>query len=201
MQKLLFQSGTEEPMIRLHRVLFPVTALGYGRRLGVWVQGCSRSCPHCISPEMQPADGPAVPLQNLLQQFPELEGCGGLTISGGEPLDQPEAVLALMEWFAARYTDDILIYTGYQLQQLPSQAARQVVERAAAVVEGPYREKLNRGVGLYGSENQHLVVRRYPERYRDFATQARTLQPFWEDDRLLLIGIPSKEDSTEDEPS
>lgn len=106
-----------------------------------------------------------------------------------------------MEWFAARYTDDILIYTGYQLQQLPSQAARQVVERAAAVVEGPYREELNRGVGLYGSENQHLVVRRYPERYRDFATQARTLQPFWEDDRLLLIGIPSKEDSTEDGPS
>ena len=143
MQELLFPTGAEEPVIRLHRVLFPVTALGYGRRLGVWVQGCSRSCPHCISPEMQPQDRPALPLQSLLRQLPELEDCSGLTISGGEPLDQPEAVLALMEWFAARYTDDILLYTGYQLCQLPSQAARRVVEKAAAVVEGPYREQLN----------------------------------------------------------
>lgn len=201
MQELLFPSGTQEPVIRLHRVLFPVTALGYGRRLGVWVQGCSRGCPHCISPEMQPFDRPAVPLHSLLQQLPALQDCSGLTISGGEPLDQPEAVLALMEWFAAHYTDDILLYTGYQLQQLPSAAARLAAERAAAVVEGPYREELNRGVGLYGSENQHLTVRRYPERYRDFATQARTLQPFWEEDRLLLVGIPSKEDSTQDESS
>lgn len=201
MQELLCQTGRKEPVIRLHRVLYPVTTLGYGQRLGVWVQGCSRNCPHCISPEMQPTDRPMIPLSSLLQQIPPLQGCSGLTISGGEPLDQPEAVLALMDWFAEQYTDDILLYTGYRLEELPTEKARQAAQRAAAVVDGPYVEQLNHGVGLFGSENQRLTVRRYPERYQNFSAQARSLQSFWEGDRLLLIGIPSAEDGAEHESS
>ena len=35
--------------IGLNRVHFPVTALGPGRRVGIWLQGCSIRCPGCMS--------------------------------------------------------------------------------------------------------------------------------------------------------
>src|SRR5437899_11617845 len=35
--------------IAISRIHFPVTKLGPGRRIGIWVQGCSVRCPGCIS--------------------------------------------------------------------------------------------------------------------------------------------------------
>ena len=89
--------------IRLHRIYYPVTTLGYGQRLGIWVMGCERNCPGCISPEMQPADGPLQPLDAILARIPEDLPCNGLTISGGEPFDQAEAVAEFAQWYRDHY--------------------------------------------------------------------------------------------------
>ena len=35
--------------LQLNKAHFPVTALGPGRRIGIWVQGCSIQCPGCVS--------------------------------------------------------------------------------------------------------------------------------------------------------
>ena len=44
--------------IRVNRVARPVTVLGPGRRLGLWVQGCSIRCPGCASEDTwDPAAG------------------------------------------------------------------------------------------------------------------------------------------------
>lgn len=194
MRDVLVKTDVKELKIRLHRMIYPVESLGYGRRLGIWMQGCSKHCPCCISPEMKRAEQvPAVPLWRILEQMPPLPQCDGMTISGGEPLDQPEALLVLMDWFSHRYGDDILIYTGYEMDQLPSQYARMAAQRAAAVAAGPYQRELDFGVGLCGSENQHLVVHRHQERYQDFEHRQRTLQPVTRAGRLLLVGIPPRE--------
>ena len=42
--------------IRVRFIHFPVETLGPGRRVGVWLQGCSIRCVGCISPENQPFD-------------------------------------------------------------------------------------------------------------------------------------------------
>lgn len=194
MRDVLVKTDMKELKIRLHRIIYPVVSLGYGRRLGVWMQGCSRNCPYCLSPEMKREEQvPAVSLWQVLEQMPQLPECDGMTVSGGEPMDQPEALLALMDWFFQRYGDDILIYTGYEMDQLPSQYAVLAAQRAAAVAAGPYQRNLDSGVGLCGSENQHLVVHRHLERYRDFEHRQRTLQPVTKAGRLLLVGIPPKE--------
>ena len=36
-------------LIRLNKAHYPVTALGPGRRIGLWLQGCALACPGCIS--------------------------------------------------------------------------------------------------------------------------------------------------------
>lgn len=179
--------------IRLHRIYFPVTTLGSGQRLGVWVMGCGRRCPGCISPEMQPADGPLQPLEAVLERLPTDLPCDGLTISGGEPFDQAEAVAELALWYRDHYNDDILIYTGYTLEQLRRKkdpAVDRLIALAAAIVDGPYQEEHNHGRGLYGSENQTLHLFRHADRYQDFATAKRRVQCVAQHHRLVLIGVP-----------
>ena len=36
----------------LDRILYPVTALGPGKRIAIWVSGCERHCNHCANPEL-----------------------------------------------------------------------------------------------------------------------------------------------------
>ena len=51
--------------MRIARMISPVHALGPGERVCLWMQGCPRRCPGCISPEMQPETGPQVPEKAL----------------------------------------------------------------------------------------------------------------------------------------
>lgn len=179
--------------IRLHRIYYPVTALGPGRRLGVWVQGCNRRCPGCLSPEMQPAEGVFLPVDDILRRIPADIAPEGLTISGGEPFDQPEGVAELAAWFVKRYSPDVLIYTGYTLEELQQRgdpATDTLLSLTAALVDGPYLRRENHGRGGMGSENQRLHLFRCRERYAGFETAPRTLQAIQEQGRLLLIGLP-----------
>lgn len=180
-------------LIRLHRIYYPVTALGPGRRLGVWVQGCTRNCPGCLSPEMQPRTGTPVPVESVLARLPGQMDPEGLTVSGGEPFDQPEAVAELAAWFAEHYTRDVLIYTGYTLEELRRRgdpATGRLLSLTAALVDGPYLRDRNHGRGGMGSDNQRLHLFRCGEKYTGFTQAPRTMQAVQEHGRLLLIGLP-----------
>lgn len=183
-------------LCRLNRIYFPVTTLGYGRRIGVWVQGCSRACKGCMSPEMQPREGAELPVEDVLKQLPADLEADGLTISGGEPFDQPAAVAAIVRWFRQHYGDDVLIYTGCQLEELEKREdphVRWLLENIAALVDGPYVEELNTGRGLRGSENQRLHVFRHAPRYADFLEQPRAMQCVDEQGSLFFIGVAPKQ--------
>lgn len=183
-------------LCRLNRIYFPVTTLGYGRRLGVWVQGCGRDCRGCMSPEMQPREGPEHPVEAILAQLPADLEADGLTISGGEPFDQPAAVAAIVRWFHQHYGDDVLIYTGYQLRELQARQEPEVhwlLENIAALVDGPYVEERNSGRGLRGSVNQQLHVFRHAPRYADFLEQPRAMQCVDEQGSLFFIGVAPKQ--------
>lgn len=177
----------------LHRVYYPVTTLGYGRRLGVWVRGCGRSCPGCISPELKEPAGSAVDVEEVIRRIPDDLEADGLTISGGEPFDQPQGVLQLIRWFSGEISEDILIFTGYTIEELrefENPEIDEILRLTAVLVEGPYVEELNSGHGLRGSDNQLIIVQKFPERYRDAEHMERTVQFIGEGDHLVQIGIP-----------
>lgn len=87
-------------MITLNKAHYPVTALGPGRRIGLWLQGCALSCPGYVSRDTWAfAEDRSLPLPALLSWCQDVASLGldGVTISGGEPFAQPEALLALLE--------------------------------------------------------------------------------------------------------
>ncbi len=183
----------------------PVTTLGPGRRAGIWTQGCTLACPGCISRDTWEADpATAIPVETVLGWLRSLDGVEGVTISGGEPFQQPEAMRALLEGIRAWAPPevDILVYSGYSLSRLQRSAStREVLSLCDAVITGPYIERLNTvdtGQRWRGSGNQRIIAvsplgrKRYGDAECD--ETGPHMQVSVEDDRIYYIGIPRRGD-------
>lgn len=179
------------------RIYFPVSTLGYGKRIGIWLCGCKRSCRNCISPELQfRENGKEMTAENLMiildKYLPEADG---ITISGGEPLEQAQEVWDLMQLFVQSGKDDILLYTGFSLEELEEHGdffQLKCLEMAAAVVFDPYVDELNDGIGIRGSSNQRIMINRCRERHEKLWSQTRRLQVIQTEKNMLIIGIPER---------
>lgn len=178
----------------------PVLTLGPGRRAGIWFQGCSIRCPGCVAKDTwDPASRQdRVPLGTVtdwLQGLPAGD-IDGITISGGEPFDQPEALAALVAW-ARRTFDpsavDILVYTGYTAAVVTRRHA-QVLVNVDVVITEPFRDVAGPQLRWRGSPNQQMLLlspqaaRRYAA-HRD-APADTGLQFDVRDGRLRFIGVP-----------
>ena len=147
-------------VLRLFTLAWPVTALGPGDRAVLWVAGCPRDCPGCISPEMQPADaGEELPIATLAGRLERIAApLDGLTISGGEPFDQAQALAELLDRLrASRPEWNVLVYTGYLIEKLRADLVRrELLERIDILADGPYRQEIPRTHPLTGSGNQRV---------------------------------------------
>lgn len=197
--------------IELNKAHYPVTTLGPGRRIGLWLQGCSIHCKGCVSKDTWPRDKTrALPVADLIQWCQShvaagVDGVDGITISGGEPFDQPLALAALLKgllaWRQASGIDfDILCYSGYPLHTLQARHAA-LLKLIDALIPEPYADGLPLGNLWCGSANQTLVPlsERGRERYADFIERSvddegKRMQMTVENGRIWMIGIPARGD-------
>src|SRR6185503_15645618 len=85
-------------MLKLHAMLPQSRANGPGTRFVIWFQGCTLACPKCFNPITHP-DAPklSITIEGLIAQIKSVEAqIEGLTISGGEPLQQAAGLLGLL---------------------------------------------------------------------------------------------------------
>ena len=181
--------------MRIRHVCYPVRVLGPGDRVGIWVTGCGFGCPGCMSPELQdPMSGRELAPERIVQVIEEMAARpDGITISGGEPFDQSQALRRLVELLCDRVTGDIILYTGYTLQQLRSRNCPDtdaVLAAIAVLIDGRYVQELDDGIGLRGSANQCVHIFRQPERYRYMQDCRRELQVFnYANASSLMVGL------------
>ena len=144
--------------VALSRLHFPVTTLGPGRRVGVWFQGCSIKCPGCISPETWAVEQGVTSLISTLDALAAWSGqADGLTVSGGEPFDQPKALAGLIAGWRALSDTDVLVFTGYSFAKVEPWLARYPGLIDALVAE-PFEIGEVQTRALRGSDNQTLHV-------------------------------------------
>lgn len=193
---------SNEPLY-LSRLHWPVTVLGYGRRIGVWFQGCSIRCKGCCSRDTWDARlDTATSVGAVLDWIARkpADEIDGFTITGGEPFDQPEALRALLvglrKLSGYQGKKDILVYSGHPWRKLHT-GYPEIFHLVDAVISEPYVKTLPRGY-LRGSVNQglHCLSDIGKARYGEPATSGANnqLQLFYDGKTLWMIGIPEKGD-------
>jgi anaerobic ribonucleoside-triphosphate reductase activating protein len=195
-------------LLLVHLLHFPVRTLGPGVRVGVWCQGCAIGCPGCITPESREfLPERAVPVDELAERvlaFFEKSPSGkskefpvGLTVSGGEPFDQPKPLLDLLRILNGRGVSDVLIYSGYPAEDLLARHP-DLPRLAAALVDGPFEAGNPTDAAWKGSDNQRLHLWRpeFEARYREWTRSNERRLQFAADgqNRKVLIGIPRQAD-------
>ena len=76
---------TDLNLLRIYAVLPHTSTLGPFLRFAVWVQGCNRECPWCMTPDARPCDqGTMTDTDSLAKQIIADSHIEGMTISGGE---------------------------------------------------------------------------------------------------------------------
>ncbi len=189
-------------MIYINKMHFPVTVLGPGQRIGLWVQGCSIGCAGCMSRDTwDRGEQSAVSLNRVINwcvRHAE-NGADGITISGGEPFEQPAALKALIDelddWRQSEKRQfDILCYSGMSLMRLRRDFA-DILTHLDALIPEAFQQRRPREGSWMGSSNQPLILLSELGRNR-FANvpTSRQIQVGLADGKLFTIGIPDRGD-------
>lgn len=203
----------------IDRIYAPVTTLGPETRIALWSVGCSKACAGCANPELwRAASDKRIDDERLaaaLIAMAQRSGIRRVTFTGGDPFEQPESLACVLDLIRPHF-DDILVYTGYTLDELteyaegscktlagmPSDSSetgeptrrsvRSALDLIDALVDGPYIESLNDGVcAMRGSSNQrvHLFNDALAEDYRRALIEPRRIQNVRFGDTCMSIGI------------
>lgn len=180
------------------RILYPVQVLGPGNRVGIWLCGCSRACKGCSNPELweQKPEYEVSPIEvyKLIQRITLSHAIDGFTISGGEPMDQASSLAELLG-LISEISDDILVYTGYRIEELKARcdpSTDGVLKKASVLIDGAYVEDQNDGAVLRGSSNQriHVLSRKYEDRYQQYLAETHNqIQNFTTANGIVSVGI------------
>lgn len=186
--------------VRLHNLVTHTTALGPGTRMVIWFQGCRRRCPGCMSPASRPLEGGTVwELEDLIETVCRTKDIEGITISGGEPFLQPEALYRLLKAVRQRTDLGVIIYTGNTMEELRRTGDPQILEivdsLADLIIDGEYVDALNDGSSLKGSSNQtvHYITTRYLPHRELYEGKSRDIQIFISGKDAFLVGVPYRE--------
>lgn len=179
--------------IGISRIHYPVTTLGPGKRIGIWLQGCSIHCTGCISRDTWQFDVNMTTIDELKKVLKLwLPQCDGITISGGEPFDQEPALSELLE-FLQPYNKSILLYSGYTFDVLESK--KDIQKRNIDVlISEPFDHKESQTKRLLGSDNQkvHFLTSLGKDTFEKYLNKPleKKLDVQFTDDTVWMAGIP-----------
>lgn len=179
------------------RVLYPVTALGPGKRVALWVTGCNRYCRKCANPELwERHEYQKISSQKLCQAVQGVIGTGidGITITGGEPFDQAAELCEFLDGLPESL--DILVFSGYRYDELLKRSeTRELLSRIDVLIDGEYVDEQNDNrSALRGSTNQQirfLNMDVQPE-YERYLAEGRKIQNFVYDYEIISVGIHNR---------
>ncbi len=166
--------------LRIHHTEPSSRSNGPGWRAVIWVQGCTLGCPGCFNPETHalPA-GRIASVDELAGWALSLSGkIEGITLSGGEPLQQISGVLPFLERVRKESSLSIVLFSGYtwgEIQKMPRSA--QLLSSIDVLLAGRYDANLRRARGLVGSRNKtvHFLTERYSQADLDAVPEAEVI--------------------------
>lgn len=180
--------------IRVHDIVPHSEIYGPGIRWVIWVQGCTLACEGCWNKETwSQRKGELRSVQSLLEELSEVQGIEGITILGGEPLQQAEPVLTLIEG-AGKLGLTVMLYTGYEFHEM-NEVMQACYFASDIAITGRYiAEQRDLGLLWRGSSNQ--LIESPTGRYADLEiTEAQEVEVLidHESGQVTMLGYPDEQ--------
>ncbi len=183
-------------MLKISHLDESTELLGPFKRFVIWVYGCCFDCEGCMALNTRFGDYEEISEINLAEKIIE-SNTEGITISGGEPFLQAEALAKLIHEVKKIRDIGVIIYSGFTIEELKeSSEFKNLLSCADILIDGKYIKELDDGRAYMGSSNQRLHL--MTERYKDIAPEyyssyKRKTEIKIKQGKLSLTGVPSKE--------
>lgn len=170
-------------------------ALGPGVRGVVWVQGCPLNCRGCLAPNWIPFTPASLLTPEEVFSQLDLDSIGGLTFSGGEPMEQAAGLVEVVRLSRRKKDLDLICFTGYRYERLladpPNAGVPELLAEVDVLIDGPFIESLAGSVGLRGSSNQRIIHLTSRLKEYDLESDQRRIEITVTHGELGFIGIPT----------
>jgi len=180
--------------------VFPVSyANGPGRRVVIWVQGCTINCKGCFNKDFQIHESrylvkPGEFARKIIDTCRKYD-CEGVTLTGGEPFQQSLAS-AILAGNIRRSGLTVVCFTGYGVKQLSGSEnldVQALLSKVDLLIGGPYNIKNKSKRTWFNDPDKELV----------FLTDRYSEEQLFDDEELEIIvkgsevevtGFPEKKD-------
>lgn len=133
-------------------------------------------------------------VRELADLILSLKGIEGVTISGGEPLQQADGILELLELLKKESELSTLIFSGFDRQEIERfPFAQRLYSLVDAIIAGRFREELRVATGLLGSSNQEIILCSTRYNHSDFEEIAPLELLINADGSITLTGVDPPE--------
>ena len=155
------REGGSAVKVRIAGKLRHSSVNGPGVRYVLFFQGCPHHCRACQNPETwDRRGGTETDTESLIEDILSTRYLEGLTLSGGDPLLQPEAAAEIAA-AAKRSGLSVWAYTGWIYEDILSGRAGRasiVLPHLDVLVDGPFILARKDGTAIWrGSSNQRLI--------------------------------------------
>ena len=153
----------EYPRLRIAGIEPESFVDGPGIRMTIFTQGCHHNCPGCQKPQTHDCNGGhLIDIDEIVAMIDENPLLDGITFSGGDPMDQAEALIPLARIIKERGLN-LVIFTGYTYERLMELSVGrpglfELLSFADILIDGPFiMAKKSLELKFRGSSNQRII--------------------------------------------
>lgn len=188
-------------MIKYSEKIEQTTLLGPGERAVLWVYGCCFDCPGCIAYNFKHGTFLEAEEEKLAEWFLETD-MKDITISGGEPMLQAEALSKMLQIVRQKRDVGVIVYSGFLYEDLlekgrDDEGIKKFLSEIDILIDGPYLEEQNENTPYRGSSNQRIIplTNRYLDQIDEYYydTNGRKVEIRVSGEKTLMVGVPSKD--------
>ena len=129
---------------------------GPGDRVVIWTQGCSKGCKNCFNPNTWKFEGLNILPIDIFNKIREMN-ISGITITGGDPLEQDDILELLILLYGLNLSGGIILFSGFTIDEINNSNLRECLNYIDVLIDGRYVEEKRISSGLRGSENQNII--------------------------------------------
>ena len=179
-------------MLNVGHTLPNARIYGPGVRFAIWLQGCTLGCKGCWNQQFWPTEGGVlIDVEELVVQIKNAK-VEGITLLGGEPLQQSESVLALIREVKSEGLS-VFLYTGYERKEF-TPTMEECAKLSDIVISGRYiKQKRDPHLRWRGSTNQTIE---FPtDRYSSLSiSEVREVEVHIGRGNAMIYGYPNEEE-------